>query len=132
MNIEDQSHFLTLFFPGFFMFYAYTTRRPRYQVSVYGTIDPLVYFPYSRFGFKIGIWFLIAPFPVHCFSITFNVTVNNFSVMLGRSHRFLGIYQYFGVLKKSCSRTLHSDGGVRTSPGVQGSITRPPRLQQRM
>ena len=24
----------------------------------------------SHFGFKIKIWLLIAPFPVHCFSIT--------------------------------------------------------------
>ena len=31
----------------------------------------------SRFGFKSGIWFLIAPVPVHCFSITF-MTVANF------------------------------------------------------
>ena len=94
-----------------------------------------VYFPFSLFGFKNRIWFFIAPVPVHCFSITFNVTVNNFSVMLGRSHRFLGIYQYFGELKVSCSRTLHSDGGVRTwkpSSGAQGSTTRPPRPKQRM
>ena len=25
-----------------------------------------------NFGFKSGIWLLIAPVPVHCFSITFN------------------------------------------------------------
>ena len=37
----------------------------------------------------------------------FYVPVNNFSVILGRSHRFLDIYQYFGELKVSCSRTLH-------------------------
>ena len=30
-----------------------------------------------------------------------------FSVMLGRSRCFLGIYQYFEELKMSCSRTLH-------------------------
>ena len=28
----------------------------------------------SRFGFKSGICLLIAPVPVHCFSITFNKT----------------------------------------------------------
>ena len=44
----------------------------------------------------------------------FYVQVNNFSVMLGRSHRFLDIYQYFGELKVSCSRTLHGGRGVRT------------------
>ena len=46
--------------------------------------------------------------------LQFDVPVNNFSVMLGRSHRFLGIYQYLGELKVSCSRTLYDDRGVRT------------------
>ena len=32
---------------------------------------PLVLWFISRFGFKSGIWLLIAPFPVHCFSVTF-------------------------------------------------------------
>ena len=41
--------------------------------------------------------------------LLFNVPVNNFSVMLGRSHCFLGLYQYFGELKLSCSRTLHEE-----------------------
>ena len=31
----------------------------------------LQYLFISRFGFESGIWFLIAPVPVHCFSITF-------------------------------------------------------------
>ena len=31
-----------------------------------------VIFIISRFGFKSGICLLIAPVPVHCFSITFN------------------------------------------------------------
>ena len=48
------------------------------------------------------VWFLL------------NVSVNNFSVMLGQSHHFLGIYQYFGELKVSCTRTLHGGRGVRT------------------
>ena len=38
MSIEGQSHFLTLYFPGF------VCTRPRYQVSVYRTIGPLVFF----------------------------------------------------------------------------------------
>ena len=46
--------------------------------------------------------------------LLFNVPVNNFSVMLGRSHSIQGIYQYFGELKVSCSRTLHGGLGVRT------------------
>ena len=46
------------------------------------------------------------------FGFLLNVLVNNFSVMLGQSHGFLGIYQYFGELKVSCSRTLHGDPGI--------------------
>ena len=48
------------------------------------------------------------------FVFLFKVPVINFSVILGRSHRFLGIYQYFGNLKVSCSRTLYGGRGVRT------------------
>ena len=56
------------------------------------------------------------------------VPVNNFSIMLGRSHCFLGIYQYIGELKVSCSRTLHGGSGVRTldlslwSPTAQNGL----------
>ena len=31
----------------------------------------LYYLVISRFGFMSGIWLLIAPVPVHCFSISF-------------------------------------------------------------
>ena len=31
--------------------------------------------------------------------ILINVPVNNFLIMLGWSHHFLGIYQYFGEIK---------------------------------
>ena len=37
MSIEGQGHFLTIYFPGF------VCTRPRYQVSVYRTIGPLVF-----------------------------------------------------------------------------------------
>ena len=40
MNIEGQGHFFTINFPGF-VYLCFT--RPRYQVSVYRTIGPLVY-----------------------------------------------------------------------------------------
>ena len=46
--------------------------------------------------------------------LRFNVPVNKFSVMSGWSHCLLGIYQYFGELKVSCSRTLQGDLGVQT------------------
>ena len=51
------------------------------------------------------------------FGLMLNVPVNNFSVMLGRSHRFLGITSTFfgGGVNMSCSRTQHGDpGGART------------------
>ena len=40
VSIEGQGHFLTIYFPGF------VCTRPRYQVSVYRTIGPLVLFCY--------------------------------------------------------------------------------------
>ena len=43
---------------------------------------------------------------IHFWFWLLNIPVNNFSVMLGQSHCFLGIYQYFGELRVSCSRTL--------------------------
>ena len=41
MSIEGQGHFFTIYFPGFVCFVLYY--RPRYQVSVYRTIGPLVF-----------------------------------------------------------------------------------------
>ena len=32
----------------------------------------------SHFGFKNRIWLLIAPVPVHCFSITFDINRSDF------------------------------------------------------
>ena len=43
---HPQGHFLTLFVPVFFIFCAYM--RPKYQVSVYRTIGPLVVFSYEN------------------------------------------------------------------------------------
>ena len=40
MSIEGQGHFFTIYFPGFVCFLLY---KPRYQVSVYRTIGPLVF-----------------------------------------------------------------------------------------
>ena len=49
--------------------------------------------------------------------LLFNVGVNNSSVILVRSHRFLCIYHDFGELKVSCSRTLHGGrGGSNRGP----------------
>ena len=42
VSIEGQGHFLTIYFPGF------VCTRPRYQVSVYRTIGPLVAYILSK------------------------------------------------------------------------------------
>ena len=71
----------------------------------------------------------------HCywnfFFFLLKVLVNIFSVMLGRSHHFPGIYQYFGEFKVSCSG--HYTAVVGFEPwtfrsGVRRSTTEPPRL----
>ena len=60
----------------------------------------------------------------------FDVPVNNFSVMLGQSHCFLGIYQCFGELKVKCLAQGHYTAVVRFEPwtsrsGVRHSTTEP-------
>ena len=61
--------------------------------------------------------------------LRFNVPVNNFSVMLGRNHRFLGINQYFRelmCLAQEDNRVTLVGIEPRTSRfGVQRSTTRP-------
>ena len=60
-----------------------------------------------------------------------NVPVNNFSVMLGRSHRFLGISSTFGgkyVLLKDTTRRPEWGSNPRPlDPESEVFTTRPPR-----
>ena len=49
--------------------------------------------------------------------LIFNVLVNNFTVMLGWSHHFLGITSTFGV-NVPCSRTQHSLTQGWQNPGI--------------
>ena len=51
-------------------------------------------------------------------SLLLNVAVNNFSVMSGRSHRFLGITSTFGEVNVSCSRTQHGDLSEDRTPDL--------------
>ena len=51
----------------------------------------LLYLFISRFGFKSGICLLIAPVPVHCFSITFSSLVNSMSASYANGQK---IYVY--------------------------------------
>ena len=53
-----------------------------------------------------------------------NVPVNNFSVMLGRSHRFLGITSTFWDVNVPCSRTQHGLTRVGHEPPTSGSGVR--------
>ena len=56
----------------------------------------------------------------------FNVQVNNFTVMSGRSNRFLGIISTFWEVNVSCSRTQHGDPSEdRTRPLTLGIDTLP-------
>ena len=48
------------------------------------------------------------------FVLRLNVPVNNFSVMSGRSHRFLDNLPVLSGSKVSCSRTQHGGGRFRT------------------
>ena len=51
------------------------------------------------------------------FELRFNIPVNNFSIILGRSHRFLVINQYSGGVNVHCSMTQHvAAGGSNTGP----------------
>ena len=53
-----------------------------------------------------------------------NVPVNNFSVMLGRSHFFLGITSTFWGVNVPCSRTQHGLTRVGLEPLTSGSGVR--------
>ena len=51
-------------------------------------------------------------------SFLLNVPVNNFSVMFGWSHRFLGIPSTFRKVNVSCSRTQHGDLSEDRTPDL--------------
>ena len=56
------------------------------------------------------MWIYIgADFILFLFGLRLYVPVNNFSIMSGQSHRFLGITSTFGEVNVSCSRLQHSD-----------------------
>ena len=46
---------------------------------------------------------------VFWFGLVLNIPVNNFCVMLGQGHRFLGFTSTFWGVNMSCSRTQHGD-----------------------
>ena len=64
MSIEGQGHFFTIYFPGFVCL-CFT--RPRYQVSVYRTIGPLVPFYAPNFE-KVGD-ILVSACPYVCMCV---------------------------------------------------------------
>ena len=52
------------------------------------------------------------------FGLRLYVLVNNFSVMSGRSHRFLGITSIFWEVNVSCLRIQHSDQSEDRTPNL--------------
>ena len=75
--------------------------------------------------FQIQVWFGLVLLMLY-------IPVNNFSVMSGRSHRFLGGYYLYFSGSKCVFAPGHNTAVVGIKPptscsGVQGSITRPPR-----
>ena len=58
----------------------------------------LLYIFISRFGFKSGIWILIAPVPVHCFSISF-VIYSKQMFTIRTPFGFISVYGLTALLK---------------------------------
>ena len=52
------------------------------------------------------------------FGLMLYAPVNNFSVMSGRSHCFLGITSTFGEVNVSCSRIQHGDPSDDRTPAL--------------
>ena len=78
-----------------------------------------------------GITYL--PLPFHFVLFLFNVPVKIFTVMSGRSNRFLGIISTFWRVNVSCSKTQHGDLSEDRTPtshsGFRHSTTNPPHCQ---
>ena len=90
MSIDGQGHFFTIYFPGL---YVLCFTRPRYQVSVYRTIGPLVKYSVCKF---ISIFFscfsrkvkLFRPYVLSFTFITF-VNLSIFDVFLSHTKQKL-------------------------------------------
>ena len=71
---------------------------------------------------------LIVEAPGEClfclFGLRLYVTVNNFSVMSGRSHRFLGIASTYGEVNVSCSR-IHQGDPIEPGESYWHCVWRP-------
>ena len=67
---------------------------------------------HSRTHYKSPVLFFVL------FLLWFNVPVNNFSVMLRRSHLFLGITSTFWGVNVSCSRKQTHRPGRGSNPGL--------------
>ena len=58
------------------------------------------------------------------FGLRLYVPVNNFSVMSGRSHCFLGITNTYWEVNVSCSRIQHGDPSKDRTPTVRSGVRR--------
>ena len=92
--------------------------------------------PFSKFcNVKLSKWAFTLETFVCLFGLRLIFPVNDFSVMSGRSHRFLGITcvtSTFWKVNVSCSRIQHGDLSEDRTPtsrsDIRRSTTRPPRL----
>ena len=103
---------------------------PRCYIPSFVKIDPPV------MEKKIFEGFLMTNIPIiwKLFGLMLNVPVNNFSVMLGRSHRFLGITSTLGggggkyvLLKDTTLRPEWDSNPKHLDPESEVLTTRPPR-----
>ena len=102
------------------------------MIGIYLFIYLFIYsFMYYSIIIFLIIIIIIIIIIICLFVLRFNVPVNNFSVMLGRSHRYLGIKQYSGELM--CFAQGHNTVilvGIEPMTSrfeVRRSTTRPPR-----
>ena len=63
----------------------------------------------SRFGFKSGIWLLISPVPVHCFSITsLKISLAFCGLKLNYSTELISVYLVIISYRVAASQTLRT------------------------
>ena len=80
---------------------------------------------HNKFNYIMSVSTLIC-WIIFSFILRFNFAINNFSVMSGQSHRFLGINQFSRELM-SCTGTQHGDTrGNQTQDLSIQSYTLPP------
>ena len=101
-------------------------------ITLYGLVGHMISY-FKLYGLVVHIIFYFRLYGLMVgWLIDLNVPVSNLSVMLGRSHRFLGITSTFWGVNVPCSRTQHGLTRVGSNPRPldpesEALTTRPPR-----